>query len=227
MKNKKAFIAAGYIAVGILTAVFLWFSFGPQIIGLVKVLSAGDEAALETYLSSMGHAEGLINTFILSVLQVITIVFPCLVVEMAAGVIYGLWEGFFVTFAGFVAGHTLVYYVVKKLRLTVPEFISRHTDSTWIKRQINSEHPNVIVRLAYMVPGLPNGLVPYLARDSVLSVKEFMLEVIKSSWIQVFLNCLAGAFLIQGEFLFVVLSFVLQGVLVLLIYHFHKKELNA
>ena len=224
---KKIGLAVFVIVTVGLTGFFLWKSFGPQLIGLFRVLSKGDDKALQEYLSSMGHWEGLLSTFVLSILQVITIVFPCFVIQIAAGVIYGLLESFAVTYVGFVLGNTLVYYVARKSGVQFTGKLRERIDRTWVRRAMAAERPDVVVRLGYMIPGLPNGFVPYIARDSALSVKEFMFSAARGSWIQIFLNCLAGTFLVQGQYLFVILSLLIQGIFVFIVYQRHKVYLKA
>ncbi|MBQ2478203.1 MAG: VTT domain-containing protein [Erysipelotrichales bacterium] len=224
---KKIVLAVLIIAAVGLTGFFLWQSFGPQLIGLFQVLSKGDDKAIQEYLSSMGHWEGLLSTFMLSILQVVTIVFPCIVIQIAAGVIYGLAESFAVTYIGFVLGNTLVYYIARKTGIQFTGKIGERINRTWVRRAMAAERPDVVVRLGYMIPGIPNGWVPYIAKDSSLSVKEFMFAAARGSWIQIFLNCLAGTFLVQGQYLFVVLSLLVQGIFVYVVIRRHKAYLKA
>ena len=70
-----------------------------------------------------------------------------------------------------------------------------------------------------MIPGIPNGIIPYIAANTAISTKDFFYAITFSSWIQVALNCMAGGFLVQGKYLLVLLAF---GIEFVIIYFFGK-----
>ncbi len=212
-------------------AVFIWMiyiAFGNAAKSfpmLVKLLQKGDEKEIAAYLSKQGRWRGYLTIILFSIIQVISIVFPGMAIQVAAGLIYKWWVAFILCYVGFVAGNCMVFVFARRIgsRLSEKTAVSRKfsgwfqkkAESSWIMSKINSANPEFVFGMACLIPGIPNGIIPYIASSTTISAVGFGAAVAASSWIQIVLNCLAGSFLIRGKYGFVVLSFAAQIALIL------------
>ncbi|MGN0193742.1 MAG: TVP38/TMEM64 family protein [Pseudoramibacter sp.] len=212
-------------------AIFVWMiyiAFGNAAKSfpmLVKLLQKGDEKQIAAYLQRQGRWRGYITIVLFSIIQVISIVFPGMAIQVAAGLIYRWWTAFILCYIGFVAGNCMVFIFARKigkrfserfaLGRKISNYFNKKTSNSWIMGKINSANPEFVFGMACLIPGIPNGIIPYLASSTRISAVGFGAAVAASSWIQIILNCLAGSFLIRGKYFFVVLSFAAQIVLIL------------
>jgi uncharacterized membrane protein YdjX (TVP38/TMEM64 family) len=205
----------------VLLILMTWLAFGNAVKTfppLFRLLQKGDEHQIAAYLERQGQWRGILVIVLFSIIQVISIVIPGMAIQVAAGLIYGWWKAFFMCYFGFVAGNCLVFIFARQVgdRLT-RHFTSRNKDS-WIMGKINSGRPEFVFGMACLIPGIPNGIIPYIAASSKVRSVGFGVAVAASSWLQILLNCLAGAFLMRGQYLFVVLSFAAQILLIVVMF---------
>lgn len=195
------------VAAACLLAFFAWKLFGGTIPDLIRLLKEGDEDAIAAYISEQGAWRGLISVFLLSVLQVISVVIPGILIQFTAGMIFPWWQAFLAAYSGFVLANTLIFMLAKAFRHQIK---ADQRKSGWIISTVNRYDPAFVFALACLVPGIPNGVIPYFAAAARLRVREYAASVAISSWIQILSNCVAGHFLIRGQIFYTVLSFVVQ-----------------
>ena len=83
----------------------------------------------------------------------------------------------------------------------------------WLLNKMNSADPRFVTALACMIPGIPNGIIPYVAQRCDMRLYSFVFAIAASSWINILLNCIAGHFLARGEYMFTFIAFGLQLVI--------------
>ncbi|MDD6258113.1 MAG: VTT domain-containing protein [Erysipelotrichaceae bacterium] len=202
----------------LLTAFLIYKFYGDQIAVLWQLLRTGNQHELEEYLNAQDQIGGYSLLFILQVLQVISIFFPGMVIQIAGAMIYGWWKSFLICWIGFVFGNALVFGVARVFGKSLAFAFDDHDKkNNWLIEKINDGNQVFVVAIACLVPGIPNGIIPYLASRTSISLKDFALAVAGSSWIQIVLNCIAGHFLSRGEYLFMVFAFALQIALIVVI----------
>lgn len=186
--------------------------------GLEPLLKKGNEEEIVAYLEETGGIAGAVSVFILQVMQVVSVVVPGLAVQIAAGIIYGWWKAFLLCYAGFIAGNTGIFLFARKAhgQVELPED-GGNGKLRWVISRMKGKDPAFAISVGYLVPGVPNGMLPYIAARSSVSTWGFIRAVARSSWIQIVFNCLAGGFIIQGEYGFFALTIVLQIALIVLI----------
>lgn len=211
-KYGRIILFIGALAAGIL---IVWHAFGETLPELWRLLKAGDEKEIELYLSGRDRWKGYAAIFVLSVLQVISIVFPGFAIQISAGVIYGFWRAFALTYTGFVSGNMLVFLSAKGMGQGVQGAVSGKAKDNkaaqWLYEKMKTTKPGFVVSFVNLLPILPNGIIPYIAAGSgAISPLHYLLAISVSSWIQIMFNCLAGHFLMRGQYLFMVLSIGIQ-----------------
>ena len=188
----------------------IWTLFGERLKELFILLQHGNEQEIGDYLNAAGEKSGLLSVFFMSVLQVVSIFIPGMAIEIVAGVIYGWWKAFIMTFSGFVCGNVLVFFVARKLGRRINDILDLHSRGSWLTEKINRFSPPFVLAMAYLIPGVPNGIIPYIASRADIRGKTFALAVAASSWIQILCYCIAGHYLIRRNIPAVLLVFGIQ-----------------
>ena len=199
-----------FIAIVVL---LVWHAFGTMLAGLFHLLIAGKSDQIESYLAQQSQIKGLLCTVLLSVLQVVSIVLPGIAIQIASGALYGWVKAFIACYVGFVAGNLIVFFVVRHMGNQVADIISNNKESGVLKEKMSKFRPTLVVAIANLLPVIPNGIIPYMAAGTPIRYSRFALSLMATCWIQIFFNCLAGSFLMDGEFLFMVFALGIQIVI--------------
>ena len=216
------------ICVVVFMAYIVYKTFGNQIVELFHLLEHGDQEELKAYLEAQSTAGGFVVLWLICVMQVVSIVFPSMVIQVAGALIYGWWRSFIVCWIGFVSGNVIAFTIGRLFKKNIATLIHKEGEKeNWIIQKINQGHQIFVVAIACMVPGVPNGIIPYLSAQTTITAKEFSIAVAASSWIQVLLNCMAGHFLANGQYLFMVFAFVIEVAITLLVAKNRDKLLKA
>lgn len=211
---KKSTLIIAVVLVLALAAFLLYKAFGEILIEIVRMLQRGDQEEIMAYLASQDSVSGMIYLFLLSLVQIVSVVLPCLVVQVAGALIFGWFEAFLVCWAGFVAGNMVVFLFMRMFGKGISFAFDRQFKDNWLISKLNSANPMFAVAMSCMIPGIPNGIIPYIAANTAIRTVDFFYAIALSSWIQIVLNCIAGGFLAKGQYLLVVLSFLIEFVIV-------------
>lgn len=211
------------LALIILLILFIvWKLFGKQVTFIIELMKRGDEEEIGAYLNSQGEWRGLLSIFIMNVLQVVTIFFPGIAIHIASGVCFGWWKAFLMCYTGFVSGNALVFYAARKLGDRLYKLLEMDKKGNPLEEKVNHYSPTFVLMLAYLIPGIPNGFIPYFASRLDIRAKSFVAAVAGASWLQIIFNCIAGHFLVRGKIGFMIMSFAIQIALIFLIYHYRN-----
>ena len=191
--------------------------------GLWTVFSAGDEQALSDYLTSQGRLRSFLTLWFLAVVQVLSLVIPAMPVQLAAGLAYGPWLGFLTSFSASAVANMSVYLLARRLAPVIRRLVADTPKAAKLLDSVRSSRdPWFYTILAFITPGLPNGIIPYAAAHANMKPKQFFAAVCISMPIPTLLTCLAGSYLVTGDWLFTVLieggMFAVVGLL------FHKRS---
>ena len=159
----------------------------------------------------------MIAVVLLQAVQIASIVMPGMAIQVAAGLIYGWLEGFLMCYIGFVASNLCVFLFARKMGSDRIRDVSMGRTSQWLLEKLNGTKPQFMVVVANMVPAVPNGIIPYIAAKTEISTLDYVKAVAMGSWLQILLSCLAGQFIIKGQWLYTLLTVVFQFAVVLII----------
>ncbi|MBR3363392.1 MAG: VTT domain-containing protein [Solobacterium sp.] len=205
------------IALIVLTGVICWFMFKDVLVEMITLIRNGDEQQLSAFLAGQSMFTGLVALFLVSILQVVSIVLPGPVFQVAGAVIFGWWRSFLVCWAGFVCGNGLVFFLARFFGRSLTEALGLEQKNGWLLNKMNSADPRFVTALACMIPGIPNGIIPYVAQRCDMRLYSFVFAIAASSWINILLNCIAGHFLARGEYMFTFIAFALQLVILAIV----------
>lgn len=215
-KIKKTTILLLGAAVLAVLAYLIYKAFGRQIADIFGMLERGDQDEIMAYLSRQSSMKGIFYLYLLSLVQIISIVLPCLVVQVAGALIFGWWKAFLICWAGFVSGNMVVFFFARAFGKGLSFAFDKSFKDNWLIHKLNSSNPVFAVAMACMIPGIPNGIIPYIAANTAITSKNFFCAITFSSWVQIVLNCIAGGFLAQGKLSAVIIVFVIEFVIIFL-----------
>lgn len=208
-------------------AALIYFAFINTMPDLVRVIGNGNEADIEEYLRRSDSRTGLLCTAILQVIQVISIVFPSAAIQIAAGVVYGTLKAFLVCHIASTVTHALVFFCARSFGTQLDKiFAKEKKKESKLEFLLKSEHPAYMTAVAFLVPILPNGIIPYAAAKTGMKFTEFIIAVYAGSFLPTLIICAAGSFFIAGSwYLSLVMLATLLAVAVLM-WHFRDLVLD-
>lgn len=213
-KLKKKLIP---ILMVVAVVILIWIAFGSMIPGLIPLLKEGDEQKIAAYLAQESGVKGVIAVMLLAAIQVVSIVLPGMAIQVAAGLIYGWPEGFLMCYAGFVIANECVFLFARKMGSSRLEKVSMGKKSQWMLEKLEATKPPFMVGVANLIPAIPNGIIPYIAARTSITARQYFLAVAAGSWLQILTSCMAGEFIIRGEWLFTILAIVFQCVILAIV----------
>lgn len=212
IKKWKGRIKRRLPALGVLflTVLLIWLAFGKSFRSLLPLIREGNRDAIVTYLSGEDAVMGMVSVVLLSAIQVVSIIMPCMAIHIAAGVLYNWYKAFFLCFTGFVGGNMAVFWFVRHLGKKTPYNVKLGSVGTKIFEVLSVTPPMFMVSVAFMIPGVPNGIVPYIAAKTRMTQKEYFISTSAGCWMQILASCMAGSFLIRGNIMFSVIAICVQ-----------------
>lgn len=218
------YIIMGWAAV--VTLFLLFQTVGKFLEEVFAILKTGDQAQLIAYISGRSAFGGMFILYVMAVLQVVSVVLPGMLIQVSGALIFGWWKAFIICWCGFVSGNALVFCAARIMGKSLTDTLNLDSKNTWLVKQMNSRDPAFVTALACMIPGVPNGIIPYIASRTKLYLNQYVKAVAKSCWIQILLNCIAGHFLVRGEFTFSIFAISLQICILLVIARYRDRILS-
>ena len=201
----------------IVIAILIWIAFGNKIPGLIPLLKEGDGEKIADYLAQETGIKGVIAVILLQMIRVVGIVLPGMAIQVAAGLIYGWLQGFFMCYFGFVLSNLLIFVFARKMGSGRLREVSMGRTSQWLMEKLNGTKPQFMVVIANMVPAIPNGVIPFIAAKTDITAKEYVTAVAMGSWLQILTSCMAGQFIIQGKWMFTGIAIAFQCLVIVII----------
>lgn len=213
-KLKRILVAVG-IVVFIVCFFAFYFTVGKKIAFFIK-----DREGFREWLESFG--KGSVIVFIcLRVVQTVTKLIPGEALEIAAGCMFGTWEGLLWCLVGSVIGSFIIIFLGKRYGMKlVGLFVSPERIQSVAFLQ-NKKNLNILFFLLYFIPGTPKDMFTWLVCLTDENVFLFVLlttiaripSVVTSTW--------CGEALVNGNYLLsvgILAATILCGVIGGLVY---------
>ena len=205
--REKRLAALAVAVVVLVTVLLIVETFRLLLPGLWSAFSAGDEQALSDYLTSQGRLRSFLTLWFLAVVQVLSLVIPAMPVQLAAGLAYGPWLGFVTSFSASAVANLTVFLAARQLAPVIRRLTADNAKATKLLNSVrSSKDPWFYTILAFITPGLPNGIIPYAAANAGMRPKHFIAAIFISLPFPTLLTCAAGSFILEGNWFFTVLT---------------------
>jgi uncharacterized membrane protein YdjX (TVP38/TMEM64 family) len=119
---------------------------------------------------------------LIQMLQTITAFLPDAPIQALAGLAYGKW-GMLIALAGIVLGNAIVFLAVRyggdRLLNLLPDAHKKPKHRLLSIDTLDSmKHPEIIVAAMHIIPGSPDGLLPYVFGRTGMGLLKFLLFVV-------------------------------------------------
>jgi len=173
-------------------------------------------------------AKGIFILAMLQALQVITTVFPSAAIQILSGLTYGLFEGMLICLLGLIIGNAIVFTLLRQFNKTFRLFRRDHEkikkEKKWdFSFLAESKNATKIAFILYLIPGIPNGILPYIFVKTKMRLLEYLLVIIVAGAPSILFYSLIGERLSSGDpytALIILIIFLVLGLVVVL---FRKK----
>lgn len=189
------------------------------------VSNAGDETQMVQYIDSYGM-KGVPILMGLQALQIIIAVIPSLVIQVLTGLCYGVWWGTLINLAGCVFGNLLVFISVRQLKnLLAPavERMSKRKEMQYIGKLSQIRKPELIAFAFFLIPGIPNGIMPYIFARTNISTGKYILAILAGSIPSTFICTYMGDRLSKGSYTAAVIIAVVVAVIICVVFKYKNK----
>ena len=214
------------LLIAALVIYLVWHAFGSMLPGLLPLLREGNEQKIAEYLAEQQGAKGIISVMLLSGIQVVSVVLPGMAIQIAAGLIYGWWKAFLLCYTGFVIANALVFAFARRMGGNRMDRISIDGRGRKFLEKLRSTPPMFMVSVINMVPLIPNGIIPYIAAQTGMTLKDYVQAVMAGSFLQILMGCMAGSFIMHGDWGYMIISLVIQ-ILVIAVVLWKKDRIIA
>ena len=226
MMKKTKLIRGGIMALFVLAALLLVYLVVRQTMpDIIPLLRSGDEEALEAYLSRDMSFTGILYMALLQMVQVWSIVISGVIVNVAAGVVYGVWRAFAICLVSSSLAHGISFTLYQRLGKYLDKLLPDNS-SDKLDIVAKSEHPAYMVVTLCFLPLIPNGFIPIAASRSRLKPWEFTLAMFFGSAFSTLVYCWLGSNLIHGDWIGSAVLGVLMLSIAFLLWKYQKQVLH-
>jgi uncharacterized membrane protein YdjX (TVP38/TMEM64 family) len=185
------------------------------------VLAGGSGAEIKAELRSFGY-QGILIMILLQTLQLLTIVIPAPVIWVIGGVTYGIFGGLFICLIGINIANIIAFTLSKKVGspLILKLFGDKNNNGNFLSR---AKRPHIIIFALYILPGIPNGIIPYLAGATPITLKKYLITTTLAITPSILMCTLLGDQLASGRFITAGIIFGIFIIAAILLLIFRKK----
>lgn len=191
------------------------------------MINANHEEEMAGYIASYG-AKGMPIIVSLQVLQVITAFFPGAAIQLLAGLCYGMWLGMLLCLLGYIIGNALVFSIVRqagRLFLPLTERFGKKKGklSKYFDFLLSARHPEWMAFFFFLIPGIPNGILPYLFAKTNISLKRYLGSIASASAPSILVCTLTGSLLANRQWVTAGILWLCFSILILILFLFRER----
>ena len=143
-------------------------------------------------------------------------------IEIAGGMAYGFFKSFVTCHLSFVFANVIIFAFGRRVR---SDFVDGEKTAK-VFEFLSKGDPFVMLLLCFMVPVMPNGIIPYAASATKISGLKYALSVFLGSSVQIFMMCAIGRKILTHDYLFMVIIILLDFILMFFLYRY-KDQINS
>ncbi|HPQ45798.1 MAG TPA: VTT domain-containing protein [Clostridia bacterium] len=176
-----------------------------DLIPLIKNIFAhtNDENSVVSIIDSYG-SKGVFILISLGALQIISAVISAVPIQILAGLAYDVFYGFLICLTGFLLGNVMVFVLVRQIKVALNfKWLKREdklTKSRWDFSFIRkSDNLMFMAFLLFLIPGVPNGILPYIFANTRISLPKFLLCAVTAGSPTILLSIYVGDRISKGD----------------------------
>lgn len=161
-------------------------------IGIPMVRFAEEPEQFRAWVDTFGFWGRLVFVGIV-VFQVIVAFVPGEPIELAAGYVFGFWEGTCLTMAGFLLGSWIVFSLVRRFGVKLVEVFFSKDQIQSVGFLKNPRKTTALALILMTIPGTPKDFLSYFAGLTQLSLAKWLAIVLVSRIPSLVTSTLSGA----------------------------------
>lgn len=166
---------------------------------LADAFRQGGQQQLREFLREAG-IKGILILYLLQTLQIFLAFFPSMTIQIAGGITYGIFYGMLICLAGIITGNAIIFELVRHFGPKVKALLGDTKQESRFAFLKRSKNVGLILFTIFLVPGIPNGIMPYLAAGTNISFPRYILVVMLASIPNILFCTYLGDRIIKGEF---------------------------
>ncbi|MDP4177850.1 MAG: VTT domain-containing protein [Bacillota bacterium] len=219
---KKIFVISVSLIIIFSIVTPIIFNILPHIILLYK---SGNKRALYEYLHSFG-SKGILIIIILQVFQVLSFIIPAPTIWITAGLTYEPIEALFCCIIGIIIGNSIAFYLGRKFsNRLINALVSKDTLNKFSYIE-NSKHAVIIEFLLYLIPIIPNSIIPYIYARTSISYSKFISIIAVACIPSILFNAYFGHIAISGHMTATVIIILLSIITAVLLLFKHDRIMS-
>lgn len=148
--------------------------FRAEVADLWDVLSSGDQPRIREYIKSFGARAPIASVFLMG-LQGIFAPIPASVVQLANGVVFGIFWGTVLNWIGQMAGATAAFFISRWLGRSAAEKLVGRVDAHGVVEHFIDRWGVKALLLVRAIPGMPSDFVSYLLGLTSMPARKYLL----------------------------------------------------
>jgi len=210
--NKKRFvIAISIVIVALITFLSLYYIDINALINYVK--------ELPTFYMALAFI-GLIT------LQIVLAFLPGEPLELAAGYMFGPWQGTLVCLIGSLIGTFIVYFLVKIFQYAIIDVMFKNEKVNEVTQLISSKKGMYWIFILFLIPGTPKDVMTYVASLGDIDLKKWLILTTVGRIPSIVTSTFLSGSLKNGEVVSATIIFIVTIVLVIMGMMLYKKITN-
>lgn len=201
IKHKLKLLSVAIILVIIVLIIIMCIDLIPLMKNVAAHIS--NEKVVVSVINNYG-LKGILILISLEALQIISVVFPAIPIQILAGLTFGIFYGLLICIAGSLIGNTIVFVLVRQLKLTFNfKFLThepKKSKSKWDFSFVrDAENVTMLAFLLFLIPGVPNGILPYIFANTKITLLRYLLCALTAGTPSIFLSILVGERIAKGD----------------------------
>lgn len=196
MSDKQRKILSAVVA----ATFFLALIAGSILLGMPLARLAEDPQVFQVWIDSFGIWSRLVFVALVTV-QVIVAFIPGGPFELAAGYLYGVWEGSALCMAGFLLGSMFVFLLVRKFGMKLVRIFLAEKEIRELAFLKNTRKLKTLTFVLMVIPGTPKDALNYFAGLTRLKLTDWLLIMMVGRIPALVSTVLSGAAVGQENYL--------------------------
>lgn len=224
-KKRKIVLKITVIILSILAVALVCYAFFPL---LKNINTEEGRLSFKAKVNSMG-LKGFLLLYLLETVQILFVVIPGEPIELLYGMCYGSIKGaIYLTITVFL-NTIIVYYIVKKFGRKVLDFffteekIEKFEQKEIFNREDKIEH---ILTLLFFLPGTPKDMLLYIGAFLPINKWKFICISTFARFPSVITSTIAGSGITNNNLKVTIVTYIITGIIALIITLFDRKNKN-
>jgi uncharacterized membrane protein YdjX (TVP38/TMEM64 family) len=213
-----------------------------ELIPLLKEVlqNTSDESKVLSYIQAYG-AQGVPVLMALQALQVMMTFLPAAIIQILAGLSYGVWVGALICIAGTILGNLIVFTVLRQLKSAFSSFFKERGERGEMDEQADKpkknrflsiaklnqmKHPEYVAFFLFLIPGLPNGILPYIFAQTKITTLRYLVSVAAACVPTTLLCTWLGERISKGDYQTAVILVVILIAILAVVLIFRKRIMD-